>query len=119
MDHDRFNLCVLCVLGGAIEIPRIHAPAHPDLLRAFAVNQTQSSGPTRNASGPEKDPVWTRFFVVSLLGVRCNSINCNHLHAAPPSGEEFSAYRSPKTRNGSPSSTSHPREAMLQMLRNV
>src|SRR5688500_3920350 len=62
MDGGRLSLCVLCVLcGGAVEIPRIHAPAHPDLLRAFAVYQTHRTGPTNDLSGPPPDPVGTGF----------------------------------------------------------
>src|SRR5687768_13297083 len=57
-------LCLLC--AGATEIPRLNAPARPNLLRGFAVNQTKSSGPTRNSSGREKDGVWTGFFVSIL-----------------------------------------------------
>src|SRR5687767_9881740 len=46
MDRDRLSLCVRGVLHrGATEIPRIDAPAHPDLLRAFAVNFLNTARP--------------------------------------------------------------------------
>src|SRR5688572_12522456 len=52
MGIDISILCVLCLLrGGAMEIPRIDAPARPDPLRAFALNQTQSAGPTPDLFG--------------------------------------------------------------------
>src|SRR5687768_10037064 len=67
MGIDIVVLCVFCVLcGGARELPRLHAPAHPDLLRAFVVNETQSAGPSNDLSGPLRDPLWTRFFITFL-----------------------------------------------------
>src|SRR5688572_29064385 len=63
MGIDILVLRVLCLLcGGATEIPRLDAPARPNLLRGFAVNQTQSPGPNRTSSGPGWDAVWTGFF---------------------------------------------------------
>src|SRR5688500_3286793 len=120
MREDRTSLCVLRLLCvGHIEIPRTHVLACQDTRCALKLNIRLPAALHGNRFGPEKDAVWTGFFVVPLLGICRNSINCNHLHATPPRGEKFSAYRSLKTRNGSALSTSHRHKAMLQMLRNV
>src|SRR5688572_24678858 len=74
MGIDIVSLCVFCCLlcGGAREIPRLHAPAHPDLLRGFAVNQTYSAGPAPDFPDPLRDLLWTRFFITFLLRPRHN-----------------------------------------------
>ena len=91
MDRDRLSLGVLCVLcGGAIEIPRLHAPAYPNLLRVFALNQTQSKGPSGTSFGPGLDGVWTEFFITFLPPNRYNPIPTHHFRPARLSQRFFS-----------------------------
>src|SRR5687768_13955049 len=84
MGIDISVLCVLRMLrGGAIEIPRLDAPAHPDLLRGFAVHQTKSSGPANDLSGPGWDAVWTGFFITFLPRRRHNPSPLNPFRKTP------------------------------------
>src|SRR5687767_8837490 len=73
MGIDISVLCVLCVLcGGAMEIPRLGAPAHPDLLRVFAVNVLDTAGAKPGPFRTPRDPLWTRFFITFLPRPRHN-----------------------------------------------
>src|SRR5687768_17161359 len=92
MGIDISVLCVLCVLrGGATEIPRLHAPAHPDLLRVFVVIQTQPNGPTGTSFGPGWDGVWTGFFTIFLLQPRHNPCPLNRFRKTPSRVKIFSS----------------------------
>lgn len=92
MGIDISVLCVLCVLrGGAIEVPRINASAHHDLLRAFAVHQTPSAGPARTSSGPGLDGVWTGFSDNLLLGLQRNTSKYKHWHRTMFIAKKFSS----------------------------
>src|SRR5687767_879925 len=77
MGIDIVSFCVLC--GGAIEILRLDAPAHHDLLRVFVVIQTHSPGPATTASRPLLDPVGTGF------GRGFLSLSCPTLATTPVS----------------------------------
>src|SRR5687767_9180324 len=109
MGIDILVLRVLCLLcGGATEIPRINAPTHPDLLRGFAVNQTQSPGPNRTSSGPGWDAVWTGFFITFLPRPRHNPSPLNPFRKTPSRALFFGALIPP-----------HPRLPLHQMHRSA
>src|SRR5687768_3338187 len=89
MGIDIVSLCVL--RAGAIEIPRIDASAHHDLLRVFVVIQTQSPGPATTTSRPLLDRVWTGFFVTFLPHPRHNPSPLNPFRKTPSRAKIFSS----------------------------
>jgi hypothetical protein len=72
MDHDRFNLWVLCALWRSNRDPaRSHANAlqfHVFTFHVFPLRRRTH----RDRSGPLRDPLWTRFFITFLPRHRHN-----------------------------------------------
>src|SRR5688500_7042210 len=103
MGIDILVLYVLCLLcAGATEIPRIDAPAHPDLLRVFVVIQTQPNGPTGTSFGPGWDAVWTGFFITFLPRPRHNPSPLNPFRKTASRANFFSFARAPITATPTP-----------------
>src|SRR5688572_10425012 len=94
---------LLC--GGAIEVPRLYARTHHDLLRGFAVIQTQTPRTHRDLSGPLRDPVGT-WFGRGFLSSSCPAIATTPV-SSTPSAKPRPA-RNSFLSSASPSAQQHP-----------